>query len=358
MRIHGVQAACLAAAVTAILFAGGPAGAAVSWTVVPPPPPAGAIWSAVSARTDSDAWAIAIGSATAPLTARWNGTSWSQVPGPVVPGDISAVPYAVSASSATDAWLVGRGTKFRNQVTTLAAHWNGTSWSVVPAPGHLMRSVVDISPTDAYAVGQTVALHWDGSAWSTIAVPVPGGAAPVTFDAVAADSATDVWVTGVYFDPVTSADQPFTAHWNGTTWTSVPVPANQAELFGLTAVSSGDAWAVGETGGNPVTENWDGSTWRVVPNPVQGTPGNLASVTNTGPGNVTAVGHNSTANGPTAAFILAWNGSSWVSDIAPVVGATEQLYSASAAPGGSVTWALGSSTSSGGVVSSLLLRNG
>jgi len=180
--------------------------------------------------------------------------------------------------------------------------------------------------------------------------------APVNLDAVAGDSASDVWITGQYFDTATSADEPFTAHWNGTAWSSVPVPVNGAELFGLTVISPGDAWAVGNNlNGTAFTENWNGSSWQVVPNPAQGL---LLSVTATGAGNVTAAGHNTTANGPTAAIIISWNGSSWVNDTVPVVGATEELFSASAAPGGTITWALGSSTSSVGAVSSMLLRNG
>ena len=356
MRRYGLIAGLVAAA-AAVALAAAPAGAAVTWTVVPAPPPSVAVWAAVSARTDSDAWAIAIGSRTTPLIARWNGTAWSQVTGPTVTGAISPVPDAVSASSASDAWLVGRTSKL-HQTSALAAHWNGTSWSVVAVPsgGSLLRSVVDISPTVAYAVGNTAAVQWNGTSWSAFAVPAPGGAAPVNLDAVAGDSASDVWITGQYFDTATSADEPFTAHWNGATWASVPVPVNGAELFGLTVISPSVAWAVGNNlNGTAFTENWNGSSWQVVPNPAQGL---LLSVTATGAGNVTAVGHNTTANGPTAAIIISWNGSSWVNDSVPVVGATEELFSASAAPGGTITWALGSSTSSAGAVSSLLLRNG
>jgi hypothetical protein len=73
---------------------------------------------------------------------------------------------------------------------------------------------------------------------------------------------------------------------------------------------------------------------------------------------VTAVGHNTTVNGPTAAIILTWNGSAWTKVKVPKTGATEELYSGSAALGGALTWAFGRSTSSGGVVSNLTLRNG
>lgn len=172
---------------------------------------------------------------------------------------------------------------------------------------------------------------------------------------VAADPASDVWVTGVYEDPATSSLQPFTAHWNGTTWTSVPVPADGTEYFGLTVIGSADAWAVGSNNNGPVTANWNGTSWREVPNPGHGV---LLSVTATGPANVTAVGRDASQAGTNAAILLTWNGSPWASDTVPSVGGTEELFSASAALGGSVTWAIGASYSATGAAASLLLRNG
>ncbi|HLX52015.1 MAG TPA: hypothetical protein VKS82_27125 [Streptosporangiaceae bacterium] len=367
MRGYGLAAGLLATAVAGLhgaSWAGAapagaaPAGAAVTWHIVAPPPPAGALWTAVSARTDSDAWAVAQGGASRPLVARWNGTAWSDVTGPTVPGATSTVPEAAGASSASDAWLVGRATVSR-VTSTLAAHWDGTSWSVVATPhvaGSVLTSVADIAPGVAYAVGRSEALQWNGSTWSAFSVPAPGGAQPAILDAVAGDSPSDVWITGQYFDPATSADEPFTAHWNGTAWASVPVPVNKAELFGLTVVSPSDAWAAGNTfSGSAVTEHWTGKTWHVVPNPAKGL---LVRVTATGPRNVTAVGYKSSPNGPVAGIILTWNGSSWVNDTVPVAGATRELFATSAAPGGHIIWAFGSSTSSSGIISSLTLRHG
>lgn len=333
--------------------------AAAGWAVVPSPPSDGGFFNAVSARTDTDAWAVGDLSATTPLTARWNGTAWSQVTGPTVTGARNTVLNAVSASSGTDAWAVGRAT-VSLVTSSLAAHWNGTAWSVVPTPevsGSVLTSVTDIGPRDAYAVGESEALHWNGTAWSAFAVPVPGGGTPAGLSAVAADSANDVWIAGQYFDTATSALEPFTAHWNGTAWATVPVPASGAELAGLAVIDHADAWAVGiGPTGKAVTENWTGGrSWHLVPNPVSGL---LLSVTGTGPQNVTAAGHNTTANGPTAAIILSWNGSAWTKVKVPKVGATEELDSASAAPGGTIAWAFGRSTNSGGVVSNLTLRNG
>ena len=166
-----------------------------------------------------------------------------------------------------------------------------------------------------------------------------------------------MWILGQYFDTATSALEPFTDHCNGTACATVQVPANGAELEGLAVISHADAWAVGMgPQGKAITENWTGGrSWHPMPNPVSGL---LLSVTGTGPQNVTAAGHNTTVNGPTAAIILSWNGSVWTKVQVPKVGATEELDSVSAAPGGTITWAVGRSTNSRGVVSNLTLRNG
>ena len=368
--MRGLALATIATAAGAVLLGAVPAAApaaasnrtaAPTWTVVPSPPSDGGFFNAVSARADTDAWAVGDLSATTPLTARWNGTAWSQVPGPTVTGARNTVLNAVSATSATDAWAVGRAT-VSLVTSSLAAHWNGTAWSVMQTPevsGSVLTSVADISSTDAYAVGRTEALHWNGTNWSAFTVPTPGGATLSGLDAVAAGSARNVWISGLYVDTAKSALEPFTAHWNGTDWSDVAMPVNGAELFGLAVFGRADTWAVGSNpSGTPITENWTGGSWHVVPNPASGSPGLLLSVTGTGPASVTAVGRNSTVNGPTAAIILSWNGSAWTKVNVPKVGATEQLDSASAAPGGKITWAFGRSADSQGVVSNLTMRNG
>jgi hypothetical protein len=79
--MRGLGSATITTAAGVVLLGAVPA-AASGWTVVPVPPSDGGFFNAVSARTDTDAWAVGDLSATTPLIARWNGTSWSQVTGP------------------------------------------------------------------------------------------------------------------------------------------------------------------------------------------------------------------------------------------------------------------------------------
>ena len=337
-----------------VLLLAGPATAAAGWTVVPNPP--GAVFTAVAAQSDTNAWGVTGPQANSGDIVHWNGTSWSQTPTPSFPQSTIML-NAASASSPSDAWAVGRITQVNKNhyrvTSTLAFHWNGTSWAFTATPsvaGSDLMSVADISPTDAYAIGLGGALQWNGSTWSVFAVPAPGGAAPAALNAVAAGGANNVWVTGLYYDNATATDEPFTAHFNGTAWSSVPVPVNGGQFFGITVVSPGDTWMVGySSSGGSLIENWNGSSWQVVPNP--GT-GGLLSVTATSATNVTAVGGINQG-----ASVLNWNGSAWSDVAVPQVGDSEAFYSTSGALGGQLTWAFGRSTT-GQAVSELTLLNG
>ena len=96
-------------------------------------------------------------------------------------------------------------------------------------------------------------------------VPVPRSDTGQRLFGVDAASAADAWAVG---DDLTTGT-PFTAHWNGSAWHVVPVPARQGILFAVEALSPGDAWAVGEdfTTGGPLFEHWNGTAWSVVPVP-------------------------------------------------------------------------------------------
>src|SRR5262249_14439229 len=88
-------------------------------------------------------------------------------------------------SSPTDVWAVGSGRDGEDAFHTLALHFDGRAWSVVPtvdpgSRGNVLYGVVALSPVDAWAVGQKIddrdphqALieHWDGVRWSEAPAP-------------------------------------------------------------------------------------------------------------------------------------------------------------------------------------------
>lgn len=141
--------------------------------------------------------------------------------------------YGTAAASASDAWavgLIGGGPGDGTGPTdkTLIEHWDGESWNVVPsptpAPASGLTRVTVISPSDAWAVGQssdssgscapqcrTIIEHWDGCMWTVVPSPnPPSGYLNDLWDvAVVADRTA--WAVGT-----TGYAATLIAHWNGT----------------------------------------------------------------------------------------------------------------------------------------------
>ena len=63
------------------------------------------------------------------LAEHFNGTSWSVVPAPALNAALSGV----AGAAGNDVWAVGEQAQ-GSSVNTLIEHWDGTSWSVAPAP--------------------------------------------------------------------------------------------------------------------------------------------------------------------------------------------------------------------------------
>ncbi len=265
------------------------------------------------------------GSATpsAPATC---GPDWSLVQSPNGRGGSSGL-GAVSAVSPNDVWAVGSHAIDRfHPAKTLAEHWDGNSWSIVPTPSrnsssNFLGAVDALSTSDAWAAGQsikgsvrrTLIERWDGSSWSI--VPSPNRGANNLLWGVAALSDADAWTVGDYYRD-DSVQRTLIEHWDGSAWSVVRSPSPGAENNELTAVaalSASDIWAVGDFGPNsqgysrPLIEHWDGTKWRLVSAPH--TPSAITylySVTAIATNDVWAVG----ASG-TQPFAEHWDGGTW-----------------------------------------------
>lgn len=342
-----------------------PAAFAAGWTTVNVPSTGNnVVLLGASARTNSDAWAVgqqfvAAGKPPAPAVAyHWTGTKWSLTPTPSL-GQYGAL-RAVSASSASDAWAVGFAMIPGNDDSdgTLIEHWNGSAWSVNSVDAVVgfaagLNGVVDLSPTNAWAVGRGrgggLIEHWNGSAWSTVALPDPAFT-PASGDAISADSSTDVWVVGSTIS-ATESSVPEALHFDGTTWKAVAVPQpNQASgtLSAVTVISPANAWAVGEDsgvgsplGGGTLIEHWNGSVWSVTSSPTPGAYPSVSAVAARSGSDVYAVGTNlpSINGGPEHGFIVRWNGSTWSVDSNGAFAG--ELFGAATFAGAANEWAVG-----------------
>jgi hypothetical protein len=244
-----------------------------SWAVVesPSPDPTLNRLDGVTALSASDVWAVGHGGATGSMAIRLQGASWHRAVS-ANEGTGANVLNAISAHTASDIWAVGHA-----QTQSLTLHYDGSAWTVVPSPnleyGVRLEDVVTLGPDDAWAVGwsgspsslddTSVAMHWDGQSWTVVPTPQPGGTSVDRLLAVDALGSNDVWATGVYWDAQTD-QYSVILHWNGTSWSVVPHTCDTyGGLTGVTVLSATNAWAVG----NAETCHFDGTFWNEVPSP-------------------------------------------------------------------------------------------
>jgi hypothetical protein len=174
-----------------------------------------------------------------------------------------------------------------------------------------------VSSKNVWAVGfdetgqrKTLAAHWNGQAWSIVPTPNVGdGTVQNLLTGVSGDSNGDVWASGYAFNvDHRNFRVPYVLSWNGKSWVMTQLPnlgSEGSQPNGIEVVSPTDVWAVGQTQENngsilTLTERFDGSTWSIIPSPDPGSVGNLIdssldSVASGGGGNVFALGTQETA---------------------------------------------------------------
>ena len=270
----------------------------------------------VSASSADDAWAVGNSfgppghlQPSAPLAEHWNGRSWTAVATPKAPS--GATFGGVADLGPDDAWAVGN---FTAQVApyshTLIEHWDGTAWHIMPSPNpgtetNVLAQVAASGPADVWATGRdsnslapslTLAEHWNGTRWRVVPTPDDPTAAFNLLESLAVRSPADAWI-GVSTSANANGD--FFAHWNGRTWRKVTGFGNlhgEIALNGLAIVSPTQVWAAGGYQGI-MTGRWDGTRWQRVATPAPGTAANLLEAITTVPGGqeLIAVGYQQNA---------------------------------------------------------------
>jgi hypothetical protein len=276
----------------------------------------------IAALSPDDVWAVGYDDKYGTLVEHWDGRSWNVVPSPNVGSKSDNHLYGVAAVSARDVWAVGYyDTDTSAPAQTLIEHWDGRSWNVVPSPNvgsgnnsdNILKGVSAISDHDVWAVGyyynvaaaeyRTLIEHWDGISWSVVRSPNVGASSNQLFG-VSAASTGDVWAVGYYY-AANYLPQTLIEHWDGISWSVVRSPnvgASSNQLYGVSTLATprgapaDEAWAVGSFfDGNTwrtLVEHWDGSTWNVIPTPNVGANGNyLNAVAALSNGDIWAVGY-------------------------------------------------------------------
>jgi hypothetical protein len=321
------------------------------------------IWAAGYAYTQSASFAFAL---QVTLLEHWDGASWTRVPSPNpgTPQRCGAPRYtgnalwSVAAISSTDVWAVGQICTW-STFQTLTEHWDGSAWTVVPSPNQpradssVLTAVVALASDNVWAAGdfepqgkyitEPLFEHWDGTQWSIVSSPGPANASNV-LNGIAATSANDLWAVGYSQLKPSYREVPLIEHYDGGGWSVVASPfAAQSlynGLYGVTAVSPNDVWAVGYQNENSqgqngagLIEHWDGTSWSLVDSPIAGSATSLTGIAATGSQDVWAVGYITTANIQWIPVTEHWDGSAWTVERPPNPGKVGQLLGAAAAAG-------------------------
>ena len=229
------------------------------WTVVPSPTIGNFDnnLAAVSAGSANNVWAV--GSYYAPsntnvlaaMAEHFDGTSWTEFPLPNVgPNENSLL--GVTATPSGTAWAVGYYVNAEFRQKTLIEHFDGSSWSVMSSPSpaarqNILYGVSGLSDNNVWAVGadqdanglwRTLAEHWDGTTWSVVPA-IDEGSGGNQFFAVTAASPTSVYATGQQAG-TGFPSQALTEHWNGTGWSVLSTPSDNSETLTPYGVTGND----------------------------------------------------------------------------------------------------------------------
>jgi hypothetical protein len=272
------------------------------------------------------------------LAEQWNGTSWVVEP---TPG--SGELYGVSCPTETDCIAVGE------QGAPYAVQWNGSTWSTETVPdsaaGNLHEAACS-AVADCVAVGNnggvTLAARWNGTSWSIQQSVNPIGAATAQFAAVSCPTSTDCIAGGQYTQYTGSGglQAALSEDWEGTSWKQQQLSPNfdLGSLSGVSCPGATTCTAVGP--GNPPVDGPSaltgyGTSWSEQSLPLgvynRGVPSGVSCPTTI----CMAVGFDFDYEQPSDVVPSGqmWNGSTWTLQTLPVpAGASSSLLSSVSCP--------------------------
>ncbi|HST40385.1 MAG TPA: hypothetical protein VLK58_12800 [Conexibacter sp.] len=251
-----------------------------TWSLQTMPRPGAAVSTALSGVScTSSTFCMAVGSYTDsngisyPLSASWNGSSWTLRTVPTVASSTGTSLSSVSCTSSSACVAVGTYLDSRGVPTPTAVTWSGSAWAlltmVVPrsASATFMTGVSCTSGTACMAVGFAttsggvvfaVAERLSGTTWTDQTASIaaaPAGATGTSFNGVSCTTSSHCTAVGYYLD-ASSVQKTFAEAWSGgTSWAhqASPNPASSdgAVFSGVSCTSSSACLAVGYNLDNP-----------------------------------------------------------------------------------------------------------
>jgi len=157
---------------------------------------------AVWGTNANDLWVATIYPSGTGVVMRYDGTQWIGADSPFLAGNAL---YDIWGTSSSDVFAVG--------AAGTILHWNGTAWTQTSVGSDAFLRVVGTAPNNVFAMSYTELYHYDGTTWSL----VPATPAPTS-------SFTDLWLDASDRLYVARDQQP-PARLSGTTWVSLPLPS-------------------------------------------------------------------------------------------------------------------------------------
>jgi len=266
---------------------------------------------------------------------------WIEVPSPDRGTGANEL-TGIAPVSATDAWAVGPGPQL--------LRWNGASWSLVTLPVALravqLNAISAVSASNVWAVGSAV-LHFNGTKWSSGPIPPPG----LQLTGVSATSSTNVWVTATSGN--LNVDQTiWLLRWNGSSWeTHFSLNAgidSGVRFYGVKSFSASNTWAVytfygpSAFGGHSI--HWNGTLTEENRRDYifDEFLNDFRGVAGSGPGNIWEVGRYDTYGGTyNSSWGASFDGATWTTRLLPVYSAGAHVLTGVAPASKSLVWAGG-----------------
>jgi hypothetical protein len=232
-----------------------------------------------------------------------------------------------------------------------------TGWRCLCAGGGLALAV--LLPSCTSEPGSATGCH---GGWHMQAGP-PSARESHELFGVSAASSRDVWAVGVTL-PASGPARTLVERWQGRAWRTVPSPDRPSAgsfLNAVVALSASDAWAVGlsRTRGGPARTlimHWDGRRWAIMASPNAGGGDNsLVSVAAASPRDAWAAGYRD-ASGVYRSLVEHWDGDRWTAVRLPSLGGTGNGLNAVGAAASGDVWAVGGSARARGPSQPLVLR--
>ena len=225
----------------------------------------------------------------------WDGTDWELLLSPAYSGGSG---FYGLGKAGQQVWGVGYKHSQLPPPAALsfpmAARFDGSNWDVVFVPPlaetggrstNYLHDIEGASENDAWAVGSAqetgtggfgpaaMMVRWNGSEWSQYDLfAILQSTSFSSLQAIEVISSNNAWAAGYDYDITRQQTIPLIMHWDGSSWSNVPVPTfdETAELRSITARSADDIYAAGtqtDANGFPhaLILHYDGSDWSELP---------------------------------------------------------------------------------------------